>query len=206
MNLQYPSDDDPFRKIFPLSLKYEGGEKYTNIAEDAGGPTKWGVALNTFIKPQVKSDPELFDFFNKVADKTLDYKDVQNLTYEDAVVIYYNFFYLPVRGNEIAANSIKKAFLIMDLTLNHGRGGMAKIVQNALYSIGMLKASDIDGKYGPRTRAAIINADEPDFIQAVDKARRNYYNAIVRNKPSQKKFIRGWLNRCDHVLDDVKSL
>lgn len=206
MNILYPKDNDPFRKIFPLSFKYEGGLIYENVAGDAGGPTKGGIALNSFVLPQLKADPSLLSLFDKNGDGKVDIKDIKALTYEDCVNIYYNFFWLPVRCDFIANNSPKKAFHVFDICLNMGRKAMVKIVQRALFDIGVMERKNLDYLYGPFTRTCIVNADEPDFCSAVNKRRIEYYKSIVTNKPINKKFLAGWLNRCRNVMKDMENL
>lgn len=53
---------------------------------------------------------------------------------------------------------------------------------------------------------ASSGADPVKFLDA----RVAFYHAIVRNRPTQKKFLRGWLNRADRLrqiaLPDISSL
>jgi lysozyme family protein len=48
---------------------------------------------------------------------------------------------------------------------------------------------------GPRTLAAIRARDPDDVYRAYYQARLQFYRAIVRNRPDQKVFERGWLRR-----------
>ncbi len=41
--------------------------------------------------------------------------------------------------------------------------------------------------------------------ESIHAHREAFYRAIVRNNPSQKKFLKGWLRRNDDVLNDVKE-
>ena len=54
-----------------------------------------------------------------------------------------------------------------------------------------------DGIVGPKTIAK-LNAT-PDIVDKVYKARKDYFEAIVKNNPSQKKWLKGWMNRLNYV-------
>jgi lysozyme family protein len=71
-------------------------------------------------------------------------------------------------------------------------------MQKKLIEFGFLN-SKADGKFGPKTRAAMRLLNCPDGIGAVANKRQSFYDAIVRNNPSQKVFIRGWTNRCSDM-------
>ena len=194
-----------FKKVFPISHSYEG-DTYENVPGDAGGPTKHGIALYTLVSPKVRQNPKLKGFFDKDGNGKVDANDIKLLTYEDAEVCYYNFFWLPLKLDEVAANSLKKAFLCFDAALNHGNGGMAKIAQTAVNKLGLLPSKNVDGLWGPQTRRCIIEADEEEFMEAFQQARSDYYYAIVQRKPTQRKFLKGWLNRIAKTTRDAKTL
>lgn len=204
--MQWKTPTPAFERIFELTSKYEGGEKYTNVPGDLGGPTKWGIALNTFVLPQIKSDPSLKSWFDKNKDGRVDAQDIKLLTRNDAILLYYNFFWAPMHLDEIAQDDIREAFLIFDAALNHGRGGACRIVQRALYNLGLIRSSEIDGLWGPRTRKAVVEADYEDFIREFQKARTKYYHDIVARNESQRKFLRGWLNRVAMTERDMHTL
>ena len=55
---------------------------------------------------------------------------------------------------------------------------------------------EVDGILGPRTRASLA-CDTDALIRAVIQARRDFYEGLARDKPSQAVFLDGWLNRAD---------
>ena len=59
-----------------------------------------------------------------------------------------------------------------------------------------------DGIVGEKTIHA-LNAQKPDkFFQAVFDARKRFLNDITISRPTNKRFLKGWLNR----LEDIKRL
>ncbi len=78
-------------------------------------------------------------------------------------------------------------YIYFDMAVNAGPHRAAVLLQRAL-------GVNDDGRIGPITRAAIVNADPKTLVDAYTKAKRAFYLGLA-----QPKFIRGWLNRCDHV-------
>ena len=85
------------------------------------------------------------------------------------------------------------------MAMNHGTRNCSRMVQKALVELDLLTSDDIDGIAGPKTFNAMHSADEDNFLEHLLSVRERFYYKIVENKPSQKVFLRGWLNR-------VKSL
>jgi lysozyme family protein len=54
-----------------------------------------------------------------------------------------------------------------------------------------------DGVIGPKTMAAINDANPKNLIAKFSDARANFYQGIVARKPDQARFIKGWLNRVE---------
>ena len=57
----------------------------------------------------------------------------------------------------------------------------------------------VDGKFGPKTRAAMNHLACPSGIAAIAAKRQSFYDSIVANRPSQRVFIRGWTRRCSDM-------
>ena len=58
----------------------------------------------------------------------------------------------------------------------------------------------VDGIVGEKTITAVNNAPA-NFLQTLYKERKEFLERIAKTTPTQKKFLRGWLNR----LDDLKK-
>ena len=57
-----------------------------------------------------------------------------------------------------------------------------------------------DGVVGAKTIEALNNAPK-DFLQRLYKEREDFLNRIVKNNPTQKVFLKGWMNR----MEDLKK-
>ena len=92
---------------------------------------------------------------------------------------------------------LRPAGLIYDASVNHGARAGARLAQrgyNKLAGNGEKLAED--GIVGPKTVGALA-AGADALVKAIIQARRDYYHAIVAGRPSQKVFLKGWLNRAD---------
>lgn len=183
-----------YYKCIPLSLKYEGG--YCDIKEDAGGATNHGISLR-FAKDT--EDYELFDLDN---DGEITKYDIKMITEEIATEAFKKYFWDRFELSDIESN--KKAFVIFDCLINSGSKNAARITQRALVACG--HDVDIDGKWGPITKRTVDICDEDCFVEEFLYERSEFFKRIVRNKPSQKIFLKGWLNRIRWNQEDVDKL
>lgn len=172
-----------YRKCIPVILKHEGG--YCEDEHDAGGATNWGVSL-AFAKDT--GDLELFD---KDDDGDIDRLDIRKLTIEDATRAFKKYFWDKLKLDDEPSNRV--ALTIFDAAVNHGIWNCSNMVQKTLVDIGFNIA--IDGKIGPKTLKALHAADEQIFCNEFHNIRERFYYKIVERKPTQKVFLKGWLNR-----------
>ena len=56
-----------------------------------------------------------------------------------------------------------------------------------------------DGIVGPKTIAALNATDYEAFFNQVKAERKILFQRIVAAKPSQQKFLKGWLRRLDGI-------
>ena len=54
-----------------------------------------------------------------------------------------------------------------------------------------------DGIVGPKTLAALNNT--PGIKDKIYQTRKAYFEAIVRKNPTQKKWLKGWMNRLNYI-------
>src|SRR3954470_9225617 len=104
-----------FDKYAIKVLNAEGG--YTNDPNDRGGCTKWGITINDW-----KSYGR--DINN---DGQIDCEDVKLLTIPDAYIIFKQYYWDVIRGDNIDSQSV--AEFIADWGINSGTVTAAKRVQ-----------------------------------------------------------------------------
>lgn len=160
-----------------FALKYifpnEGG--FTNDLNDPGGPTNWGVTVD-----------EWEVFFNK----RLTADDVKNATYEDAINVYLNHYWLPVGLDSITDKY--KACAIFDQCVNRG---ISKGTEIAVTAVNMTKNHV---SFSPDQIAAINACDRIGFIlKFASIARASYLHLLAQ--PRFAKYAHGWLNRAERL-------
>jgi lysozyme family protein len=152
---------------FAFTMRWEGGDAYTNDPADPGGPTKYGVTLRT-----------LRDFFGNYL---LTAADVQALTEAQARTIYFEKYYRPMRGDDLPAPI---ALMAVDFAYNSGRHAATFAMQHVL-------GCETDGIMGPLTASAAKATPADSFVNAYGAARLTYLQSL----PTWPTFGRGWNNR-----------
>lgn len=109
--------------------------------------------------------------------------DVETLTLEQAKTIYRKGYW---RGEGIRDRKV--AIKHFDIGVNVGIKTAAKLLQRAV------KVTD-DGIIGPVTLDAINSRNPEDVLESLSMALSDYYVDIVRRKPNQIVFLKGWMRR-----------
>jgi lysozyme family protein len=117
--------------------------------------------------------------------------DITTLNLAGAMDIY-NERYWGAGHNDKLPGAV--AIIHFDGCVNHGIGRANKFLQTA---------ADVtaDGVIGDGTLAAIANKTQEELINGIADQREAFYHSIVANKPTQAKFLAGWLAR----IADVKA-
>lgn len=141
--------------------------KAENVSGDKGGLTKYGICQASY--------PNL---------------DIANLTYDQAVAIYERDYWTQAHSDELPRPLNALAF---DLCVTSGPKNMMRVLQRAV-------GTTDDGIWGPKTKQVAQNScsTTPKMLAATrlfTEKRIAYYQAIVKNNPSQSKFLNGWINR-----------
>lgn len=152
-----------FSEALEDTLSHEGG--YVFDPDDLGGETNWGITARQY--------PDL---------------DIKNLTRAEAILIYYNDYWVKARCRELP-NSISPYFF--DMCVNFGISGSTKVLQEAVNSQKGKEVLVVDGRIGPKT---IRNA------KTLGKERLKAYRLlrfarIVIKRPEQEKYWYGWYKR-----------
>lgn len=173
--------DTKFSTAIAVILKNEGSE-YTDIPEDKGGPTRWGI-IGTDLEDAINK---------KIVPR---YTTIKGLTVDQAKAIYKELYYDNC-SNLAKIDSQDVITKILDLRVNIGTHGATKMVQRALNSLGSYCIAE-DGIFGPRTLEA-VNSTKPAFLLTeIRKFQKKYYNNIVIHNHKQSVFLNGWLRRVD---------
>lgn len=162
-----------FESAFKYTLLNEGG--YSNDANDAGGPTKWGITqgdLARWRRAPVSA------------------QDVQNLSVDEAEKIYEAYYWMPLGLDGIKNVSVATA--IFDIGVNRGITAAAKYAQ-------AVAGVTQDGHIGPISIAAINTCDPVRFIDAFAWMVATGYAAIVAHNPTQVVFLVDWIARAKRL-------
>lgn len=141
-----------------------------NVPDDDGGATKFGI--------DEASHPHV---------------NIDGLTPESAADIYWQEF------NEVkfldGTSALiqlppRTAYAFFDSREVCGLTGTWKMLQRHFNL-------NSDGEPGNLTKQSCLTGG--DFYKELIQERRDYHRLIVHNRPSQGKFLAGWLNRCDDL-------
>lgn len=165
-----------FFKALHFVLENEGG--YSNVKEDKGGETNFGITQATLNRFN-RANPKL-GLPDRV--KALSIRDVEQIYRKD----YWKF-------DGIIDQPI--ATKLFDMSVNMGINTAVKIIQRVV-------GVPVDGLCGPMTIQA-INDDDADILMLdLVEACIKLYEEIITRDPSQEKFRRGWIRRAKKMPAD----
>ena len=162
--------------LAPIILKWESTE-FTDDPNDAGGATCYGVTFNEFKK---------FNFDND-HDGKITVNDLKLITEDQYEHILKVDYWDEFKGDLIHNQSVCN--ICVDFLYNAGT--YAKILAQKILNL------EQDGDIGPISIAAINNANQKDFFNKYKQGRIDYYINLVKEKPSDQKYLHGWLNRAN---------
>lgn len=171
--------DANFARCLQLLLVSEGGNDDDPV--DAGGRTSRGVTQREYDAYRV-THPEL----------PADVFDAPQTAIEN---IYQSSYWKPFCPQ--FPDGVDYVFF--DVSVLHGPGKAAMWLQQALG----VKA---DGHIGIITLTRLSSASPSEVVSEMTTLRRNHFKGIVADKPSQQKFLKGWLARADRVETDALAL
>lgn len=182
-------------KFIPVVLRWEAGitvkdnetleqaferakkKGFSNDPDDSGGATMVGVTLSTYktyCKRNGLRTPSVTDL------KAISYKVWRDILH----TMYWNKWKADLIEDQNIAN------MLVDWVWGSGASVGIKRPQR------LLEVTQ-DGIVGPKTIAAVNSTQ--DFLKTLYDARKAHFNEIVRKKPSQKKWLKGWINRIDYI-------
>lgn len=166
-------------KLAPFILKWEGG--FVNDPDDLGGATNKGVTLSTWRKVG----------YDKTGDGVIDVEDLKLLTDQEVIdKVLKPHYWDRWKADQIDSQSV--ANILVDWVWASGAYGI-RIPQRVL-------GVKVDGIVGPKTLDAVNRQNPKEFFERIKKERHEYISRIIQNRPTNKKYERGWRNR----LNDLK--
>lgn len=162
-----------YKILIPYVLKFEGG--YVNDPADSGGPTNKGVTLNTFRSVYGRA-------------KTIN--DLKHMTDDQWRHIFKSLYWDKCKADDIADQSI--ANMLVDFAWHSG-------VTTAIKKLQKIVGVTSDGICGVQTIGAINSKYAPETFNLLKAARMKYLQGIVKNKPSQARFMNGWTKRINAI-------
>ena len=114
---------------------------------------------------------------------------MRRLTKAEATNIYRNDYWNPIRASEMPAGLALAAF---DLAVNSGTGRAVRMLQSTL-------GIAADGIVGAQTLRAVAEADEPDLIRRLTRARLGFLARLA----TWSVFGRGWRRRVLSIEQDA---
>lgn len=163
-----------------LEHAFERAKKvgFVNDPNDNGGATMVGITIGTFRS-----------YYRYKGWKTPSINDLKNMPYKVWRDIVYTMYWNKWKADTIQDQSV--ANMVVDWIWHSGASTIKKVQQ--------LLNVTADGIVGPKTITA-LNSDN-NIKNKVYTARKNYFEAIVRRNPSQKKWLKGWMNRLNSIYN-----
>ena len=164
--------------LWPFILSWEGG--YSNHPNDTGGPTNKGVTLATW---------KIYGY-DKDGDGDIDKDDVKLITEYDAVYeVMKPKFWDKWKADQIEDQSI--ANIVVDWIWMSGFGKIKTI--QSLFGL------KDDGIVGEKTLSVLNSGNHKEIFDKIWKRREKFYYNLVEQRPSNKVFLKGWLNRLNSI-------
>lgn len=167
----------PFQRALAFTRRAEGG--YVNDPDDDGGPTSHGVTQVTWDRWRARQG--------------LAPKPVAASTAEEREQIYFDEFW---QRSGCYRFGPALAISLFDTAVNPG-------VDRAIALLQSVVGAKPDSLLGPKTLSAIYTFGERKAARDLQVARRGYYVARRFAKPTNAKFLNGWIARCDAILAEI---
>lgn len=166
-----------FKAAVAVLLAHEGCV-YTNIPNDLGGPTKYGITLSFLRSTDLN--------------RRFTADDVKNLTQEQAEDLYEIYWWRKLGLDKLSSKKV--ALCLLDQCVLRGPNGPIKAAQRSV-------GATADGVLGPLSTAALNAANENGVALDIIANSLTNYARIVANDHTQSMFLQGWTNRCVDLLN-----
>lgn len=171
---------DPFLTALKFTLKWEGGAGHP---QDLGGVVQYGITQATF------------DTY--LRRQGLPFKSVVDITPEEVEQVYFEMYWKPSASDLMV---LPLAVVHFDTAVNFSVKGSVEFLQEVLGGL------TIDGSFGQKTQAALLQNNTLETAQRYCQARMNYRYQRVQVNASQEIFLAGWLKRDQDLLSYIVQL
>lgn len=191
--------DSPIGMVCALKFVLENEGDYSNHPNDKGGETFMGISR--VYHPAWDGWKIIDEAKEELSPYSIEFRDylTKQHIYYKVNDFYKNNFWKPLMLDKIKLQRI--AIKIFDMGVNLGVPRTASIVQTCLNAMshGVDSELRVDNIIGPLT-VNLINEftknDEGDFLLKLLTLQQGYiYMKLVQNNSTQKKFLKGWINR-----------
>lgn len=163
---------------------HEGG--YVDHPLDPGGATKYGITQRVYER-----------WIGHEVNK----QEMKDMPIQTAIEIYREEYFFQPKINLLPA---PVQHVVFDMSVNHGQRQGVKLLQQALRDHFDEVNIDIDGRVGPQTiricTRVIDRHGAKALMEAIVQVRLDFYDAIIKNNPSQEVFRNGWRKRAKDFL------
>ena len=163
-----------FEYAMRLLLRHEGG--FVNHPKDPGGMTNLGVTKNAWEAHTGKPASEA---------------DMRALTPQAVQPVYKARYWDAIRGDDLPHGL---DYCLFDCAVNSGPGRAIKLAQYVLHQ-------KVDGIFGRKTLAAILEAEPVEFIEDYNQRRLDFLKSL----PTWETFGNGWARRVSEVELEAKA-
>jgi lysozyme family protein len=169
-----------FEDALKFVLKWEGG--FTNHPKDPGGATNKGITQKVYDVYKVsRKHPKM---------------SVKHILDFEVKEIYETKYWDLVRAKWLKA---PLGLVMFDTAVNFGPAGAIRRLQKAL-------KVKITGTWTQEISDVIHECDAGKVALEICKLRKIWRNYRVKQNPSQKVFLKGWLNRDNDLINEVNKL
>jgi len=163
-------------------LEREGG--YSNNPLDRGGATNFGITQKTYNTYLTKHQLPL--------------RSVEEIDSHEVSEIYKEEYWDKCRCSDIP---FPLDLVVFDSAVQHGPTRASRWLQNCV-------GTSADGVVGDKTIYAVhdkvINKRLEDVLDNYINGRIAFYAQIIKNDSSQAKFAKGWKNRMDSLIREIR--
>jgi lysozyme family protein len=168
-----------FNASFARIIKSEGG--YVNDPADRGGETNLGVTIGAW---------------GAYLGRAIQPGEMKALTVDTVKPFYKSMYWDKVKGDDLP---VGVDYAVFDFAVNAGVGRAAKFLQRAVGAVD-------DAVIGPGTLALVAKTTPGELLENFAKQKEAFYNSLAEKNPTQKKFLKGWMARVDHVQTAATSM